>query len=166
MMLIPSQGVAIVVLTNTWPSRLSNEIADRVAAAVTPHWEVRSPPSAAGQRFAPPPSLIGTWIGHVLREEGDLPVALTVKGDGSAVAKVGDQVEAPIKDISFEAGRLGGALATSLLTEDSARYHYTVRLDMKLASDRLYGEATALDCLSNPTFAAALTHWIDLKRGR
>jgi CubicO group peptidase (beta-lactamase class C family) len=164
MITIPAQGIAIVVLSNSWQSPVVSEITSKIAATIVPNWPAgpRTPPTPAEKPFAPPPALAGKWTGHVARPEGDLPVTMTVDAGGSITATFGDRAPVTLTNAAFADDRLSGQLATLIPSKDTARYPHQVRLDIKLEGDRLYGAAIALDDFKNQKFAAGLTYWIDL----
>ena len=166
MLLVPSEHLAIVVLCNAWSSSTVDAIVDQIAATRLPGWQ---PAKEAGfptptPNFKPSPELAGRWTGYVLREEGKMPVELTISPAGAITGKFGNQAPVALDRLSFSNARLSGAFKTSLDTRDSDRYPYVVYLDLKWAGARLYGAAIALGDFSTPKFVAALSHWMDLHR--
>lgn len=169
MMLVPSEGIAIVVLANSWSSPTVSRIANAIAAAILPGWtEEPSRPGEADaekEKMPLPPALQGRWSGHVSRPEGDLPVRIEIGADSEATARFGDAAAAKLEGLAYSNGRLNGRIAAPLEAIDTQRYPNTMRLDLKLEGTRLYGATVALDDMASQTFIAGLSFWTDLAKG-
>ena len=167
MLMVPDQGVAIVVLCNSSRSDLVDDVTDRIAATLLPGWKADSGGIGfpqADKAFIPTAELVGKWSGHISRPEGDLPIAIDMQPDGSVTAAVGDQPPALINGALFKDGDFIGQLAASVNTKDTQRYTYILYVILHLKDKRLYGTVTALDDVrpSNNHFVAGLSYWTDL----
>jgi len=163
MTLFPDKGIAIVVLSNSLSTSAVGKIADTIAAGVLPALPSKlDSPSAPATAW--PTGLTGKWAGHIARrDEADWPVAISI-ADGSVEAAFDGDRPVRLQDASFAEGRLTGTFAVPLVASDTARYNSTMRLDVKLEGDRLYGGVMAIDDVTSSGFAAGLTYWIDLAR--
>jgi hypothetical protein len=167
MLMVPDKGIAIVVLCNSSRSDLVDDVTDRIAATLLPGWKADSGGIGfpqADKAFIPTAELVGKWSGNISRPEGDLPIAIDMRPDGSVAATVGDQPPAPIIGALFKDGDFIGQLAASVNTKDTQRYKYILYVILHLKDKRLYGTVTALDDVrpSNPHFVAGLSYWTDL----
>lgn len=168
MLLIPSEGAAIVVLCNAMASALVDEVADRIAATLLVDWKPEPDagvfPPRPQEAFAPTADLAGRWVGHIAVPEGQIPLVLDLPADGMATAAVGAQSAVPVEAADFKDGEFGAQAAAMLETADTARYKHTLYFRLRREEQRLYGGVAALADFTDPRFAAGLSFWTDLKR--
>jgi CubicO group peptidase (beta-lactamase class C family) len=166
MILIPDKKTAIVVLSNTASRATVDKITDSIAATILPGWstEADTDASASETKFMPPVALVGTWVGKIVRHEGDLPVTLEIDAGGAIKATIGNHVPISVQGVSFADNRLTGAIGVALQAKQTARFQNTIRFDVKLEGVRMYGAMAALDDLQSATFTAGLTYWVDLQK--
>ncbi|MHB9879553.1 serine hydrolase domain-containing protein [Pacificimonas sp. ICDLI1SI03] len=167
MVMVPSKGVAYVVLCNTWVFEPRNEIVELLLDELLGAEPESSTEPAAedGAENPVPADLAGEWVGTITRPEGDaVPVSLAIDEAGAIAARIGDRQQVAVTDAAYENRRLTGAIEQRFQAADTARYDNSVQLDLKHEGDRLYGGFAALDDLQNQTFAAGLTFWMDMQR--
>lgn len=166
MVMIPDKKIAIVVLSNTASRETVDKITDSIASTILPGWstEADTTDSASDAKFVPPVALVGTWVGKIVRQEGDFPVTLEIDAGGAIKATIGNNAPVFVQGASFADNRLTGAIDVALQAKETARFQNTIRLDVKLEGTRIYGAAAALDDLQSPTFKAGLTYWLDVQK--
>jgi len=130
MLLFPDEDLAVVVLINT-ADRAAGDIASRIAAVFLPNWETASPEPEKPAPFVPPPSLVGVWKGTLSTYMKEMPVELTIRASGEAIARFGDQIPSLVDKLTIEDGSLTGELRAVIGTPDTERYRYTVQLDLR-----------------------------------
>jgi CubicO group peptidase (beta-lactamase class C family) len=176
--LVPSEQVVVVTLANA-SSPLPFEVAAEILDALLPHYAERRAQQKAAQPeqpeqpapFAPPPELLGSWRGSVLRDVDELPFRLTFQPDGDVHARLGDQLATLVNDTAFADNRLSGELWGDLGTPDARRRPHHLRLDLTLRDDALNGAVIAISDEPDGEGGApgrrvgnALAAWAELRR--
>ena len=161
--IFPDLGIATAVAANASNS-LPFEVSERIVAAMVPDWPiapvvtpVRAPP------FAPPPVLVGTWIGTLTTYARTLPVELTIRPDGEVEARFGEQATRQVKHARIEDGAFRGEFRATIGTDDTERYvPYYTQLSLRNGPEGLTGVATAIGD-DGPRVRNALSHWLELR---
>jgi CubicO group peptidase (beta-lactamase class C family) len=156
MNLYPGENLAIVVLTNA--SVRPGTIAQDIAAAMMPRYAdslrarraqgARPPETPA---FAPPAALVGEWTGTLRTWQRTVPLRLTIAGDGTSFAWLGDEPRAVVNQMSFSGTRLSGRFAGRIPTDDAGRWPHSIGLGLELVGGRLKGQLSA-QAVGDPTY--------------
>jgi CubicO group peptidase (beta-lactamase class C family) len=162
LLLIPSEDVAVVVLTNHQQGR-HRAIADRVLKTVLPKWQpsVKKPwqPTPA---FQVPEELRGKWLGSLHTYKSDIPLTLEFLPSGEVHAELQGQRKSLVNEASFNDGWFEGNFVSELDTEEIARRGPNILyLTLKSRGAVLSGGAAAM---SEGMRSNALTHWVELKK--
>jgi CubicO group peptidase (beta-lactamase class C family) len=147
--LYPTEGVAIVVLSNQ-NSGLVGRIANEIAAAVLPPAygaalaarRAAAPTPAAS--FAAPASLRGEWRGTVRTYEGTLPLVLRV--DSSEVrVRLGDRgaLWTLLNDAGYRDGVIAGRFLGTMPTSDARRVAHVIALQLQVREGTMRGWVAA-----------------------
>lgn len=159
--MFPDQGIAIVVLSNTWSNSAVDRISDGIAVAIVSGWKSNPEPSTGHAAFVPLPALVGRWIGRVAGvDEADLPMTLTISGDGRVDAVFGGRAPVALTKAAYADGRLSGGLDGPLEIGKARQ----ALLDAKLEGERLYGALVVADELQSPMPSGIISYWLDLSR--
>lgn len=167
MLTLPDQGIAIVVLTNTWANDVVGEVTERIAQSLLPNWKAEpaaNPFARPAAPFAPGPELAGRWAGDINTPDGKRPMVLELRPDGRVTASINGHGPVLVDAVTFKDGSLAGQLNASVDTRDTDRFRYQLRLDLQLDGERLHGSTLALGNLKDPYIVAGLTYWTDLTR--
>jgi hypothetical protein len=165
--LIPSEQIVVVVVSNAdteLPGEVFREIMPVLLGDTTR--DTPQPPSAktSNTHFHPSALLLGAWNGRVHTHQGDLPLTLTVQASGDVHAKLGDQLETVVNDVSFSDGLLTGKMTGEIGTEDAKRLPYYLHLSLKLREEmRLTGTMVARSHVAQ-RLGNALSHWTELQK--
>lgn len=162
LLLIPSEDVAIAVLTNHERGR-HRAIADQVLQVVLPKW--RPQPKQERQPnppFQPSPQWQGKWAGTLHTYQSEIPLTVEFLASGEVRAGLQGQHVSVMRQVRFNDGLFEGSMAGQLDTED-ARWNDPGMLDLalKLRGSVLTGGASTT---SNHWRAGALTHWVALRK--
>ena len=167
--LIPSEEIAVVVLTNTgddFPPKIVDEIlsellppfrARREAASNTkPQPKPETKPSAA---------LVGNWTGQVHTYRKDMPLRLSVSESGDIQARFGSVSSAPLNKFEFtERGLIGRLTGANLGTdEDTGTGPYDFDVELYVKDETLYGAVTTRP-RPGDFRGARLSYWVELRR--
>jgi CubicO group peptidase (beta-lactamase class C family) len=177
--LYPELDIAVVVLLNNLARDLRVSLSQEIVAAVDDGYAraleaERSSAAGAGGggdggggsgAFRPPSGLVGAWAGTLRTWQEEVPMRITVGPDGDVHVSVEGQLETALNGAGFANGRLQGRYAGRIPTPDVMRWPlHTVALDLRLESDRLYGQASA-QTEADPTYYS-LASFVDLRRER
>lgn len=171
--LIPSAGVAVVILANTgadFPSKLSDEILSvllpsyRQSAAITDN---NSPPQQPAA--SPEPPLAGNWVGRIQTYKGKVSLVLSIDQSGEVQAMLGSAPAKLLKNAEF-GSRFGKQLLAGRLTggnlgidEDTGQEPYDLDFELYLQGQKLYGAVTTR-MHSGARFGARLSYWVELEK--
>ena len=163
--LVPSENLAVVVLTNTKTD--SSKIRQAVIAFALPKYgealaKEGSQPEAKPQPFTPTAALLGSWVGTVQTWQGKLPITMVFKPDGDIHVKLGDNFESILSDISFRNDILTGSFASSIPTPDANLYRSDIDLKLWLRDGKLQGELSAVTSTDPEHYA--LSSYADLTK--
>jgi CubicO group peptidase (beta-lactamase class C family) len=167
--LVPSEHVAIVVLSNTgtpMPGYLTGMIHKIVLAERKSESKPSSKDASNPSDSAKPAEseLVGKWKGHVTTYKGQTPLVLEVKDLRDIHVKLGEQLETLLNGPGFRGGFLRGRFAGDLELTDEARGHKCIlQLEAKLRGDVLNG-ALIMHTVPDGRGTNATTHWVELKR--
>lgn len=151
MWLAPSEGIAIVVLSNYGNVNTGRIIADVMTALLGDKGRLQDAPRAAPAAQQDEP-FTGTWTGFVRTERGDVPLSLAAKGPNDIHAKLGSQHETLVNQARFRGGRLTGVMTGDLGVDGAT----AVRLNLYLREGALKGAA-----MTDPS--PQLPHWVELR---
>jgi hypothetical protein len=180
LMTVPSERIAIVVLTNgstTSPIVPYTLFAD-ILATLLPNLDGQADRYRAKQQarmeqkrpaYTPRPELLGEWRGTIHTHQRDIPLTLWFTGGGDIHAKLGDDLRMLVNDAAYENGHLTGLFPGDLGTSDASRRAHRLHLDLFHRGDVLNGACTAITTQndgSTPTTRVgnALSHWTELRR--
>jgi CubicO group peptidase (beta-lactamase class C family) len=167
--LIPSEGIAVVVLVNTG-TLLPKKVIDEVLSVLLPQYRQRRATTNSGpaqpQAVKPPsPSLAGTWSGTVLTYHGKITFVLWIAKTGEIRARMGTQLTTLVNNAAVTDRDVSGLLSTDLgIEEDADAGPYDCILELYRRDDTLYGALTAQQRRSGARQAARLPLWVELTR--
>jgi len=179
LLLFPTRGVAVAVLTNTSRPNdyLPFEAALDAAATLLPELrdqleeqrlrEAGRPHVAPAPGPTRPDSLAGKWSGAVRTYEGDIPIEL--EAAATLRCTLGGRA-AGADQFTSAAGRLQALFPLTLDTGDTRRRSHRVQLDLTVRIDTLGGAAIAIAPTVDEGGAPgrrlgfALAHWTELRR--
>lgn len=161
--LVPSENLAVVVLTNAEAD--TSKIRQAVLAFALPKYGEalarEAPPSEKKPApFIPPATLLGNWLGTAETWQGKLPFTMNFKPDGDIHVKLGDNFETVLSDVSFQNDTLTGSFASSIPTPDANLYRSDVDLKFWLHNGKLQGEVTSVTSTDPEHYA--LSSYVEL----
>jgi CubicO group peptidase (beta-lactamase class C family) len=161
LMLVPSEDIAVVVLTNNWVS--PTPIADAIFKVLLPKWQTApQKPETPDPPFSPGPNLLGTWKGTLHTYQKDLPVTLNFMPSGDVHVQIADGLASLLNNVQFKDGWLSGAASGNVATDDAERHRAnTLLFSLKLRGNHLNGAVSATEREYNPV---ALTQWLDVEK--
>jgi CubicO group peptidase (beta-lactamase class C family) len=119
--------------------------------------------------FKPQPELVGRWQGHAHTYNGQIPVELDIRENGSVFARVGTNPLQEVVNVKLDPKtsflQLDDLIGT-IDTPDAARYPGKLQLSLKRrASDTLSGSisANATERLAD-RMGSAVSYWVELRR--
>jgi CubicO group peptidase (beta-lactamase class C family) len=160
MRLLPSEEIAVVVLSNIG-STPGEQIIDEILSAMLPTYaEKRAAAAAVTARAVtaktapalPSGTLTGTWDGVIRSDDGDVPLSLTIFPSGDVHAKLGTQLPTLLNQPRFRETQLSGIMTADLHVGATA-----VKLYLYLREGTLQGAA-----VTDPS--PQLPYWVDLKK--
>lgn len=172
LMLIPSEKLAVVVLSN-FSSSLPDQISKEILSVMLPEYAKNRELSEIQKRqredktqepepsFEPIPELLGKWIGSVHTYKGEMPLTFWFKESGDVHARLGEQLKTLLNDANFKDGYLEGRMMGDIGTEDANRRPYHLHVTLKLRENMLNGAVTAIS-LPGQRRGNALSHWVEL----
>jgi hypothetical protein len=175
--LVPSAGVAVVILANTgadFPSKLSDEILSVLLPSYRQRAAIADSNSPLRQPPAGPDSLLaGDWVGRIQTFKGNVPLVFSIAQSGEVQVKLGSAPAKLLKNAEFgnRFGKqlLAGRLAASNLgtSEDTGPEPYDLDFELYRADQKqgqkLYGSVTTR-MLSGARFGARLSYWVELEK--
>jgi len=183
MALVPSENLAVVILTNTdYDAARLLHIQGAIRAALIPGYkpnpwalaaedpsEVEAEPSEAQARDESPPpqfpeDLLGTWEGRIVAYDREIDVSLVLSNHEGARIALSGQEECAVDFSVISSGFLLGTFQGSIPTPDIARYDNWVRLAVTHTGDKLSGQATAVGWREDRQTHCELSSWIELVR--
>lgn len=164
LMLVPSQDIAVVVLTNSlhYPPTTVFEIVNAIFKALLPKWQATPPKPPTPVPFTPGPNLLGTWKGTLHTYQKDVPVTLKFLRSGDVHVQIGDELPSLMTNVQFKDGWLSGDAWGEVPTGDAERHHTnTLQFSLKLRGNHLNGavSATVHGCI-----CVALSQWLDVEK--
>ena len=175
--LVPSEGIAVVALTNS-RSDLPHRVVEQTLAALLPKYaqELRR---ASFHTTTPPPPFpwkpatgwVGYWKGSVETYRGKQPLKIWIRADGDVHVQLDQQLKHLLNQVRLENGFLSGVFPGSLNTPDVNRRRHQLALKIRLRNKQLNGCLTALSLQRGPQHpdpalptrsGYALSHWVDL----
>jgi len=148
-MLIPSENIAIVVLTNCLNFStfgLPFEIANLLLPEKKTEEKEQAQEQSEQVSSESDSVLLGTWEGILTTYEGENPITMEFQEDGDV--HVSFNREGPndvmnlatlLNNFAFNDGRVQGQFYGTIETSDAKRYPHNIWVSMKLKGDRLVG---------------------------
>jgi CubicO group peptidase (beta-lactamase class C family) len=164
LMLVPSEDIAVVVLTNGGTEgHASSLIANEILKVLLPNWQMpaqKSEPLAP--LFHPDAVLLGTWKGILHTYQKDLSVTIKFLPSGDVHIQLADQLESLLNKAQFKDGWFSGEAWGDVGTDDAERHRAnTLLFNLKLRGNVLNGAVSATEDGANPV---ALTHWLEVEK--
>lgn len=167
--LIPSEGIAVIVLANTGtllPDAVVNEVLDTLLPAYRDR-RAKAPRQEQQPRSkADPPSatFVGKWTGVVKTYRGDIPLRFTISNAGDVQASLGSQVRTLLTGTRFEKDSLTGLMSGDLGTDaDTGSDRYDLEFELYLRGGALNGAVTTRPRSGARNFTR-LPYWVELKK--
>ncbi|HEY9503630.1 MAG TPA: hypothetical protein VIR01_18475, partial [Pyrinomonadaceae bacterium] len=167
--LIPSEGIAVIVLANTGtllPDDIVNEVLDTLLPAYRDR-RAKAPRQEQQPRSkSDPPSatFVGKWTGVVKTYRGDIPLRFTISDAGDVQASLGSQVRTLLTGTRFEKDSLTGLMSGDLGTvEDAGSDRYDLEFELYLRGGALNGAVTTRPRSGARNFTR-LPYWVELKK--
>jgi CubicO group peptidase (beta-lactamase class C family) len=166
--LIPSEGIAVAVLSNTGIG-LRDAIIDEVLSVLLPPYREKRAFAAANENPSRPEanptssptnlpaSLTGNWTGSVQTPQGKRALTLSIAASGDIHVKLESQLGTLLNDVQFRNGRLTGRTSGDL-EDDLIRPPYELKFYLDFRGEVLNGAVTASGT------GPRLSYWVELKR--
>jgi CubicO group peptidase (beta-lactamase class C family) len=146
--LIPSEGIAVVVLCNAGNTS-GDPFIDEILSALLPAYAKNrekpiAPTSTETTRPSPipPKPFVGSWKGSIKTLRSDIPLTLSVSESGEAHVQVGSQPVAALEKAQFNDKRLYGIISGRLgIEEDGASQADKLEFELYLRDGALKGAA-------------------------
>jgi CubicO group peptidase (beta-lactamase class C family) len=147
--LIPSEGLAVVCLTNITGND-ADETAFRITDALVPgflerfgrrraSWEAQTAPP-----YEPKRELLGEWRGAIRTAAGETKVTLEFQQDGDVHVKLEGQHEVLLNAVRYEDGLLTGEFLGQCPVERPVAHPHEIQLGLRLRNGRLSGYAKSI----------------------
>lgn len=161
--LVPSEDIAVVVLTNELNRSTISEVSDAIFKVLLPKWQTTPiKPETSSAPFTPGPDLLGTWKGTLHTYQKDLPVTLKFLPSGDVHVQLADELDSLLNHAQFKDGWLTGEAWGDVATDDAERHRAnTLLFSLKLRGNHLNGAVSATERDYNPV---ALTQWLDVEK--
>lgn len=176
LVLLPSEGVGIVMLANV-DGGVSRKILQDILKTQLPAWrdapqETATPPLPT-KRFEPPPDLVGAWAGQVHTYEGEQPMRIEVLPGGDVHVQIGAETrwsETVLQSVlaapAFKHGQLTGRAMSRIVTGDTQRRDlpYIVSLRLNLREGGVLNGTAMAASVFDGFWESTLPYWTDLKK--
>jgi CubicO group peptidase (beta-lactamase class C family) len=164
LMLVPSEDIAVVVLTNSlqYPPTAVFEIVNAIFKALLPKWQVAPPKPKATAPFTLGSNLLGTWKGTLHTYQKDFPVTLKFLPSGDVHIQLADELPSLLNNVQFKDGWLSGDAWGEMPTGDAERHHTNdLQFSLKLRGNHLNG---AVSATVHGEIRVALSQWLDVEK--
>jgi len=162
--LVPSEDIAVVVLTNSYQWANSVPVSDAILKVLLPKWQdtPHKPAIPVAPPFSPSTDLLGTWKGTLHTYQRDLPVTLKFLPSGDVHVQIADELPTLIDNVQIKDGWLSGQAWGDVKTDDAERHRaHTLVFSLKLRGNHLNGSVTAFQL--GPDLVA-LSQWLDVEK--
>ena len=123
LMLVPSEDIAVVVLTNELNRTAISEVSDAILKVLLPKWQTTPIKPETPTPFIPAPELLGNWKGTLHTYQIDLPVTLKfLLSSGDVHVQLADELESLLNNVQFKDGWLSGEAWGDVATDDAERH--------------------------------------------
>ena len=157
--LIPSEGIAVVLLCNSGNSSVKSIVDDILSTLLPVYAEKRA--QAVATTEAPKPAeipsqpFVGSWKGIIKTFRGDIPLSLSIPESGEVQVQLGSQPATVLDQTKFNEKRLAGITSGKLaIGHDDGAQPHKVEFCLYLRDGALKGAAVTR---SSP-------YWAELKR--
>jgi CubicO group peptidase (beta-lactamase class C family) len=148
--LLPDEELAVAVLTNISSSSLADETAVRIAdivsvgfaeevgEAIGAYEDARAP-----RPFEPSASVVGEWRGALMNRGNEVPVAMSVHGDGVMTVRLADQAEIRIDEMKTQGNQIRGSFRGRIADHPYFGRDHDMNVTLWHDDGRLYGFVTS-----------------------
>jgi CubicO group peptidase (beta-lactamase class C family) len=167
--LIPSEGIAVAVLTNTgdlFPPKLVDEI----LSVLLPSYRQKKAIAADKKQQQPSPntkassSFVGNWAGNVQTYRAPMPLVFSISDSGNVQAQLGSDSVTLVNNARFAGLGLTGRFTGKLnVDEDTGSEPYDLDFELYLKGDMLYGSVTTRP-RPNSRYGARWSYWVELRK--
>ncbi|MGD0733441.1 MAG: serine hydrolase domain-containing protein [Terracidiphilus sp.] len=162
LMLVPSEDIAVVVLTNELNRTLIFDVSNAILKVLLPKWQTTPIKPETPAPFTPGAELFGTWKGILHTYQKDLPVTLRFLPSGDVHFQLADELETLLNNVQLKDGWLSGQAWGDVATDDAERHRAnTLLFSFKLRGSHLNGAVSATEADNNPV---ALSQWLDVEK--
>jgi CubicO group peptidase (beta-lactamase class C family) len=160
--LIPSEGIAAVLLCNSGNASVKSIVDDIIATLLPEYAEqmARPEPATNAPKTAtlPSPTFVGTWKGIVKTHRGDVPLTFSIPESGEVAVTLGSKPPTGLDNPKFNEKRISGTILGDLSTQvEGAPKSGMLEFVLRLYDGALKGAAVSLSSSSYP-------HWVELKK--
>jgi CubicO group peptidase (beta-lactamase class C family) len=160
--LIPSEGIAVVLLSNCGNSSVKSIVDDILSTLLPVYAEKRA--QAIARTGAPKPAqlplqtFVGSWKGMLKMIRGEIPLTFSIPESGEVQVQLGSQPFTVLAEPEFSEKRLAGITTGKLAIQEEAESKPTkVEFCLYLRDGALKGAAVTRS-------SSALPYWVELKR--
>jgi len=163
--MFPQDRAATIVLTNGDNRQFVQELTRKLGQLLYPDVpDLPATSSAAAQRAQPPPAavkdaLVGAWKGRLVHYDGDIPLQLTIKGDGAIDIAFGNRQPVGLRDPVLTEASMAGHIDTNFRAQDGYWGRSNLRFALTLRDGKLEGVCSAFA----PNYFM-LPYWVELAR--
>jgi len=151
LMLIPSENVAIAILSNGTYIDLY-KIGHVILALMLPEKKPDKMPNMEKEETNndnikfPSEKFTGQWVGRIMTDEGDMPVRLNIDNTGNVTLTLVDEGSTckPIDTFHYKNGNLSGSFDFNIHTKDASMCRHKVHMSLRLHDNKLSGYAAAI----------------------
>jgi len=140
----PDDNAGFVVLINASGVDVLGKVAEQLTRALFP--DGREEPGAKVQEEnveRKPDAFVGEWNGTLAHWEEDIPMVLSVAGDGNAAVRLAKRLAVPLRDVSFVNRVLKGQMRGVLRAQEGYPGPVTLEFTLSRAGEELTGIAVA-----------------------
>jgi hypothetical protein len=166
--LIPSEEIAVVILTNTG-DEFPPQIVDEILSVLLPTYRLKRAsapqPSRAPAISKPSAALVGNWTGHIHTYRGDVPLTFSISAAGDVQAKLRSFSLTPSNRFEFTDQGLIGRLTGNInlgTNDDTGPEPYDLDVELYRKENILYGAVTTRP-RQGARYGARLSYWVELK---
>jgi CubicO group peptidase (beta-lactamase class C family) len=160
--LIPSEGIAVVLLSNSGHSSVSSVVDEILSTLLPVYAQERAKPTTTE---APKPAqvplqpFVGSWKGIIKTFRGDIPLTISIPESGEVHVQLGSQPATALDKPRFNEKRVAGIISAQLgIQDETGSQPDKLEFSLHLRDGALKGAA-----VTGPY--PQLPYWVELKRG-